>query len=82
MQAALAAKDPAAVLRAYHVQYERLQPGIEEQSERSGEWEERCFLCKDGGDLLCCQKGHEGGEGEGKCWKVYHTACLGPKVSA
>lgn len=79
MQAALAARDPAAVLRAYHLQYERLLAGIEEQAASCGDWEERCFLCKDGGDLLCCQEGHR--EGGAPCWKAYHVACLGTRVS-
>ncbi|GAQ82642.1 hypothetical protein KFL_001180210 [Klebsormidium nitens] len=78
MQAALAARDPAAVLRAYHLQYERLLAAIEEQAAARKDWEERCFLCKDGGDLLCCQEGHR--EGGAPCWKAYHVACLGTRA--
>ena len=33
--------------------------------------ENECFLCGDGGDLLCCDFG--------KCRKVYHLHCLGRK---
>ena len=34
--------------------------------------ENECFLCGDGGDLLCCDFG--------KCCKVYHLGCLGRKM--
>ena len=34
--------------------------------------ENECFLCGDGGDLLCCDFG--------KCRKVYHLHCLGRKM--
>ena len=31
-----------------------------------------CFVCRDGGDLLCCD--------HGKCSKVYHLTCIGRKL--
>lgn len=34
--------------------------------------ENDCFICGDGGDLLCCDFG--------KCRKVYHLLCLGRKM--
>ena len=34
--------------------------------------ENECFVCGDGGDLLCCD--------HGKCRKVYHLACIGRKL--
>lgn len=34
--------------------------------------ENECFICGDGGDLLCCDFG--------KCRKVYHLLCLGRKM--
>ena len=34
--------------------------------------ENECFMCGDGGDLLCCDFG--------KCKKVYHLRCIGRKL--
>lgn len=34
--------------------------------------ENECFVCGDGGDLLCCD--------HGKCPKVYHLTCIGRKL--
>ena len=41
-------------------------PAVEETHENE------CFICGDGGDLLCCDFG--------KCCKVYHLHCIGRKL--
>lgn len=54
-----------------------------EKEDESSESEDFCFLCKDGGNVIECDYGHNGkglstcGSG---CKKVYHEYCLGYKV--
>ena len=55
---------------------------IEAEAESEDAWEDYCFLCKDGGDLICCEWGWDDdqgipvGSGGSKCRKAYHLKCV------
>lgn len=39
---------------------------VEMRSDASREWDENCYICEDGGNMLCCEG----------CSKVAHVKCL------
>jgi hypothetical protein len=52
--------------------------GAESKDSKGAEWEDTCLICKDGGNLVCCEYGHhEAGSERVPCYKAYHVECLG-----
>jgi len=43
----------------------------EDEDEDSKEWDEYCYVCNDGGNMLCCES----------CTKVAHAACVNLKIA-
>lgn len=77
----LGSGDVGLIHSSYHNLY--LQMLHERQASRKAapcgsEWEDNCFVCKDGGNLVCCEYGHEKQPGDRvPCCKAYHMECLG-----
>ena len=45
----------------------------DDDGDDSKEWEEYCYICNDGGNMLCCE--------EKACTQVAHAACAGLKTA-
>ena len=43
----------------------------ESEDDGSKEWDEYCYVCNDGGNVLCC----------GGCTRVAHASCVGLKIA-
>jgi len=82
--------DVGMIQAAYHGLYTRSLFDIErrciaaEKKSRIDEemeveqWEDICLICKDGGELILCEYGHDDNSTNlPKCFKAYHMECLG-----
>jgi len=63
----------------------------EQRCHKAQEWDDLCFICKDGGEMVICEYGHNGDNNsqqhpgkrrsklraKRKCWHAVHKECLG-----